>query len=96
MITKTRCPKLSGAVLQKPGADLAGILKEWLAVAPAQAAATAAPAPQTGSENGVRTGRTADGRGDAAAPRTPLRVRRTGLGRDCGHVEAHVHAPPRE
>jgi len=46
VITKTRCPKLSRAVLQKPGADLAGILKEWLAVAPAQAAATAAPAPQ--------------------------------------------------
>jgi hypothetical protein len=32
VITKTRCPKLSGAVLQKPGAGLAVVLKEWLAV----------------------------------------------------------------
>jgi hypothetical protein len=32
VITKTRCPKLSGAVIQKPGTGLAEVLKEWLAV----------------------------------------------------------------
>ena len=29
-ITKSRCPELSGAVFQKPGRELANVLKEWL------------------------------------------------------------------
>jgi len=31
VITKSRCPKLSGKVFQQPGEDVAGILREWLA-----------------------------------------------------------------
>lgn len=30
IVQKTRCPLLTGAVLPKPGADLAGVLQEWL------------------------------------------------------------------
>jgi hypothetical protein len=30
IITKSRCPKLTGAVFTKPGQEVADILKEWL------------------------------------------------------------------
>jgi hypothetical protein len=32
IISKTRCPKLSGGIYNKPGAELAGIIREWLGV----------------------------------------------------------------
>lgn len=35
IVQKTRCPALTGRVLPKPGADLAGILREWLSGEPA-------------------------------------------------------------
>ena len=38
-VQKTRCPALTGAAFTKPGADMAGILRDWLSgAAPAQAA----------------------------------------------------------
>ena len=40
-VQKTRCPALTGAAIVKPGADLAGILREWLT----GAAVTEAPKP---------------------------------------------------
>ena len=70
VVTKTRCPKLTGAVLQKPGADLAAIVKEWLAVdpprldsagsaaatesAPVSKAAVAPPAPAVNATHAAR------------------------------------------
>lgn len=30
IVSKTRCPALNGQVFEKPGADLAEILREWL------------------------------------------------------------------
>jgi DNA polymerase III delta prime subunit len=33
-ITKSRCPRLAGGVFMKPGAELSGVLKEWLVGAP--------------------------------------------------------------
>lgn len=61
IVGKTRCPQLTGAVLPKPGKDIAGVLKGWLtdgdlpeeAPRPAQAApkpqaATKTQAPQGG------------------------------------------------
>jgi len=35
IITKTRCPKLTGGVFPKPGGELADVLKEWLGGVPA-------------------------------------------------------------
>jgi nicotinamidase-related amidase len=35
IVTKTRCPALTGKVFPKPGADVADILRSWLAGAPA-------------------------------------------------------------
>ncbi len=35
IVQKTRCPALTGRVLPKPGADLAGVLREWLSGEPA-------------------------------------------------------------
>ena len=37
-ITKSRCPKLTGTTLAKPGEELANLLKQWLAGAPPQPA----------------------------------------------------------
>jgi hypothetical protein len=34
VITKSRCPSLTGAVIAKPGAEMAGVLKDWLTGAP--------------------------------------------------------------
>lgn len=36
VITKTRCPALSGGVFKKPGQDVSDILVEWLSGAPAK------------------------------------------------------------
>jgi len=36
VITKSRCPRLSGAVLQKPGEEVAEVLNEWLGAGEAQ------------------------------------------------------------
>jgi len=33
-ITKSRCPKLSGAIINRPGAEMADTLREWLQGAP--------------------------------------------------------------
>src|SRR5437879_3013943 len=47
-ITKSRCPKLAGGVFMKPGAELAGVLREWLvgvAADPRDAAQTPPDAP---------------------------------------------------
>ena len=45
-ITKSRCPKLTGAVFQRPGKELADTLREWLGgiqSAPATAQSSASP-----------------------------------------------------
>lgn len=45
VVTKTRCSALSGKVINRPGPDMASILREWLAGAPAEVfVPTAAPA----------------------------------------------------
>jgi hypothetical protein len=44
-ITKTRCPRLCGAVFQKPGEDLAAVLKDWLAIEPLKAEPLAVDSP---------------------------------------------------
>jgi hypothetical protein len=51
-VTKSRCPKLSGGVFPKPGTELAGILKEWLAAdaASSQNAPPSSDAPKTSNE----------------------------------------------
>jgi AAA domain len=50
-ITKSRCPKLTGAAFPKPGKELADTLKEWLGGVPVAAgtpdAVVAAPPPDT-------------------------------------------------
>lgn len=49
IVTKSRCPALSGAVIKKPGADVAAILTTWLRgvaqATPQAQAITQAPAP---------------------------------------------------
>lgn len=46
IVSKTRCPALTGKVINKPGDDLAGILAEWLTGAePVKVQRPAAPAP---------------------------------------------------
>ncbi len=51
IVSKTRCPALTGKVFNRPGADIAGILIDWLHGAPAQAKAPApafvSPPPQS-------------------------------------------------
>lgn len=44
IVSKSRCPALSGRVFPKPGADVAGILRTWLEGAPAPVS-TPTPAP---------------------------------------------------
>lgn len=44
IVTKTRCPALTGRVFAKPGADLAAILHDWLQGAPAQPKPASDPA----------------------------------------------------
>jgi hypothetical protein len=36
IITKSRCPELSGKVINRPGAEMAATLKEWLSGAPVE------------------------------------------------------------
>ncbi|MCC6591625.1 MAG: ATP-binding protein [Bryobacterales bacterium] len=43
-VTKSRCPDLAGKVINRPGKDMATVLKKWLAGAPAEQ--KTAPAPQ--------------------------------------------------
>ena len=50
IVSKTRCPALTGKVFNRPGADIAGILIDWLHGAPAQAKAPA-PAPVTPAQS---------------------------------------------
>lgn len=56
-ITKSRCPKLTGGVFLKPGADVAGILKEWLQGPPVPPREPAVPlAPPVKPDNGSHGG----------------------------------------
>src|SRR5579862_3807137 len=54
IITKSRCPKLTGGVFGKPGKEVAEILKEWLngPPAPVTEKATSPPAPNPVESNG--------------------------------------------
>ncbi len=47
VITKSRCPKVSGGVFQKPGQEVAQVLKEWLCSGEASAARDQNPQPKT-------------------------------------------------
>ena len=61
-VTKSRCPELSGKVINRPGKEMALVLKRWLSSAPAPAPApgltpapaqAAAPVPVALPENGA-------------------------------------------
>ena len=58
IVSKTRCPALTGKVFSKPGADIAGILTQWLRGAPEQAPTPAQPATPTQAQttNGKTNG----------------------------------------
>jgi hypothetical protein len=57
IITKSRCPKLTGGVFMKPGKEVAEILKEWLQGPPAPPREpAAAPAPTVHQNNGSHNG----------------------------------------
>lgn len=50
IVQKTRCPQLAGRVFAKPGADVAGILRDWLGgQTPTPATQAARPMPSTGN-----------------------------------------------
>src|SRR5258706_9427079 len=57
IITKSRCPKLTGGVFGKPGREVADILKEWLngPPAPEREKAASPPPPSTTESNGNGT-----------------------------------------
>lgn len=62
IVQKTRCPQLAGRVFAKPGADVAGILQDWLGGQnPTTATKTAQPAP-------VAPSVTANGNGHTPPP----------------------------
>jgi len=44
-VTKSRCPALAGKVINRPGKDMALVLKKWLSGAPAQAVQSTGPEP---------------------------------------------------
>ena len=46
VITKSRCPELSGKVINRPGKDMAVVLKRWLSVEPSQAQPALPPQPK--------------------------------------------------
>jgi energy-coupling factor transporter ATP-binding protein EcfA2 len=65
VITKSRCPRLSGGVFQKPGGDVAEVLKAWLVSGEAQppqakpdppvaAVTTSVEPPKVGSESAIK------------------------------------------
>lgn len=67
IVQKTRCPQLAGRVFAKPGADVAGILQDWLGgqtPTPVTQAARPAPAP-------VAPSATANGNGNGHTPPPP-------------------------
>lgn len=78
IVGKTRCPQLTGVVLAKPGKDIAGILKEWLADGEEPAAAAAPKAaPKAQATKPKRPQRdeaqpASDGNGATAAPQVAL------------------------
>lgn len=45
IVSKSRCPALNGAVIEKPGADVAQVLKEWLSDGAPMPAVTPRPDP---------------------------------------------------
>jgi hypothetical protein len=47
VITKTRCPAISGGVFQRPGPEIAAVLKQWLQGGPSDAPATGVPPGQS-------------------------------------------------
>lgn len=77
LITKTRCPALTGGVYKRPGADVAAILNTWLQGAPAPerkpiSAQPEPPAPGNGHANPAADGWDAlQGGGTQAQPAAP-------------------------
>jgi hypothetical protein len=49
VVTKSRCSKLAGKVIQKPGKEMAATLAEWLGAPPPKPAAVAPPANAEGA-----------------------------------------------
>jgi len=78
IVGKTRCPQLTGVVLAKPGKDIAGMLKAWLADGEEPAAARAPKAaPKAQATKPKRPQRdeaqpASDGNGATAAPQVAL------------------------
>ncbi len=72
IVTKTRCPALTGRVFSKPGRDVANILAEWLRGEPATQTSTQTkepppqsnPAPTVTASNGTATGNANGGAGN--------------------------------
>ncbi|HYM08782.1 MAG TPA: ATP-binding protein [Terriglobales bacterium] len=71
IITKSRCPRLTGGVFSKPGKEVADILKEWLdgPPSPAPAKPEHSPAPAATDDGAKRNGSTGlNGAGNLNSP----------------------------
>jgi hypothetical protein len=55
VVNKTRCPALTGKVIDKPGAALAATLREWLAGAPPPVVVTTTPPTTNGKPHAVQS-----------------------------------------
>lgn len=86
IVSKTRCPALTGRVFSKPGRDVASILAEWLRGEPApqpptrqEVTTTTTPAGAAAATNGTATGNASangnggtNGHGGAVVPSAPV------------------------
>lgn len=69
IVSKTRCPQLTGRVFAKPGNDVAGILSAWLQGAPTDGPKSAQDA-QNGRAEGEDTAPSSNGARRSATPAT--------------------------
>lgn len=55
IVSKSRCPRLTGAVIHRPGPDVAEILRDWLSGEPVPEQTTSHPSSQSGGGAGEAT-----------------------------------------